>query len=132
MQKTMQNYCAVFRTGEVLDEGVAKITEIWKGSDDIAVSDRSLIWNSDLIETLEYENLIVQAATTVVGAANRKESRGAHAREDYKERDDVNWMKHTLAWADLETHTVRIDYRPVHTYTMTNEVSYIEPKKREY
>ena len=132
MQKTMQSNCAVFRTGEVLDEGVAKITEIWKGSDDLAVSDRSLIWNSDLVETLEYENMIVQAATTVISAANRQESRGAHAREDFKERDDVNWMKHTLAWADLEARTVRIDYRPVHTYTMTNEVAYIEPKRREY
>jgi succinate dehydrogenase / fumarate reductase flavoprotein subunit len=132
MQKAMQTNCAVFRNGPVLEEGVQMIHEVWKGSDDLKVSDRSLIWNSDLIETLEFENLIVQAAATVTSAANRKESRGAHAREDFPERDDANWMKHSLAWIDLEKRNVKIGYRPVHTHTLTQEVRYIEPRRREY
>ncbi len=132
MQRLMQTNCAVFRDGAVLQEGVEKITEIWKETSDISVTDRSMIWNTDLIETLEYDNLIAQAAVTMYGAANRKESRGAHAREDFADRDDRNWMKHTLTWADDRAHTVNIDYRPVHTYTMTNEITYIEPKARVY
>jgi succinate dehydrogenase / fumarate reductase flavoprotein subunit len=132
MQQTMQHHCAVFRDAPLLDAGAKKISEIWKGNEDIRVSDRSLIWNSDLIETLEYDNLIVQAAVTVAGALNRTESRGAHAREDYPLRDDANWMKHTLAWADYASRQVHIDYRPVHTNTMTNEVKYIPPKARVY
>jgi len=132
MQKTMQSNCAVFRDGPVLKEGVEKIAAVWRDAEDISVTDRSLIWNSDLVETLEFDNLIAQAAVTVIGAENRKESRGAHAREDYPKRDDVNWMKHTLAWADYATKSVKLDERPVHTNTMTNEVKYIEPKARVY
>ena len=132
MQKVMQANCAVFRDGPVLKEGVEKIAEIWKDSNDICVTDRSLVWNSDLIETLEYDNLIAQAAVTVVGAEHRQESRGAHAREDFPKRDDANWMKHTLAWADYDTKSVTLDSRPVHTNTLTNEISYIEPKARVY
>jgi succinate dehydrogenase / fumarate reductase flavoprotein subunit len=132
MQRLMQTNCAVFRDGPVLKEGVEKITEIWKETADISVTDRSLVWNSDLVETLEYDNLIAQAAVTMYGAENRRESRGAHAREDYPDRDDSGWMKHTLTWADDHTKSVAIDYRPVHTYTLTNEIVYIEPKARVY
>jgi succinate dehydrogenase / fumarate reductase flavoprotein subunit len=132
MQKVMQENCAVFRTGEILSEGHDRIHAVWSGSDDIRVTDRSLIWNSDLIETLEYENLIVQAVVTVDSALNRTESRGAHAREDYPERDDKNWMKHSLAWIDSAKLSVSLNDRPVHTRTLTNDVAYIEPKARVY
>ena len=132
MQKVMQTNCAVFRTGEVLEEGKDLIHEVWAGSDDVKVSDRTLIWNTDLIETLEYDNLIAQAVVTMDSAVGRTESRGAHAREDYPDRDDVNWMKHTLAFVDFDTRKIRLDDRPVHAHTLSNDVQYIKPKKRVY
>jgi succinate dehydrogenase / fumarate reductase flavoprotein subunit len=130
MQKTMQANCAVFRTSEVLSEGVQKIDAIAKTMPDIGISDRSLVWNSEMIEALELQNLMGQAVVSLHSANARHESRGAHAHEDYPERDDVNWMKHTTA--TLNDKGVQIAYRPVHNYTLSNDVAVIEPQKRVY
>ncbi|MHA1524312.1 MAG: succinate dehydrogenase flavoprotein subunit, partial [Alphaproteobacteria bacterium] len=132
MQKSMQANCAVFRTGEVLAQGKSEIERIWSQIDDVKTSDRSLIWNSDLVETLEYDNLIQQAVVTVGAALAREESRGGHAREDFPDRNDETWMRHTLSFADDQAKSVRLDYRPVHSFTMSKDVSYIEPKARVY
>jgi succinate dehydrogenase / fumarate reductase flavoprotein subunit len=137
MQRTMQADCGVFRTDRTLAEGVAKIDKVFAKMADVRISDRSLIWNSDLVETLELDNMLSQAVVTMHCANNRKESRGAHMHEDYPKRDDKNWMKHTVAWFDAwggnaSAGGIRIDYRPVHEFTLTSDIEYIKPKARVY
>jgi len=131
MQRVMQGHAAVFRTGESLNKGVELLRATFASFEDVAVTDRSMVWNTDLVETMELENLLLNASATIESAANRPESRGAHAREDYPDRDDENWMKHTLSWVD-PSGKVSFDYRPVHKETLTNEVEYVEPKARVY
>ncbi|NOT11172.1 MAG: succinate dehydrogenase flavoprotein subunit [Methylococcaceae bacterium] len=130
MQKIMQSKAAVFRTQSTLDEGIAAMAEIKQSFVNVGIKDKSLIWNTDLVETLELDNLLCQASVAINAAGNRHESRGGHAREDYPNRDDANWMKHTLTW--LVDDKIKIDYRPVHLYTLTDEVDVIPPKERVY
>lgn len=131
MQRTMQSNCAVFRNKTILEEGVGEIEKVIKMMGDIKINDRSMIWNSDLMEALELQNLLPQAVVSLNSAVNRTESRGAHAREDFADRDDVNWLKHTVAWLEGEKG-VRLSYRPVHMYTLTDEVEVVPPKARVY
>ena len=135
MQRTMQKHAAVFRDSALLAEGATHMQAVNKQLADVHVSDRSLIWNTDLVETLELDNLMAQAVCTMESANARKESRGAHAHEDFPERDDANWMKHTVSWFDGwggSGGAVKLDYRPVHDYTLTDEAEYIKPKARVY
>ena len=131
MQRTMQNHAAVFRTGESLSEGIEKLKGVIGSFSDVKVADSSMVWNSDLVETLELDNLLGQALVTITSAGNRLESRGAHAREDYPDRNDESWMKHSLAWRTSATD-VKIDFRPVHMYTLDDETEVVPPKARVY
>ena len=133
MQRVMQTHAGVFRTGNIMEEGRVKLSEIWKTfRTDLKISDRSMIWNSDLVEEIELDNLLRQSNVTLGSAENRKESRGGHAREDFPDRDDDNWMKHTASWLSDDGSDVTLDYRPVHMTPLSADIEAIPPKKRVY